>query len=89
MDILKTITSALACTKETLLTTITNTKENICDFFSEETTVTRKTIAIICIIAALIGIVYGFLLSPIKRGIHVNVINSGSSYDEDEDEDWE
>jgi len=70
---------------ETVKDTITDAATSIRDFFNEETTTTRKTVAVTCAIFALIGIVYGFLISPVKRGIQVNVTNNSDTYpDEDE-----
>lgn len=65
MDILKTV-------KDTFTDSIISIK----DFFNEETTITRKTIAITCTIFTLLGIIYGFLIAPVKRGIQINVTNN-------------
>lgn len=89
MEFLETVTSTLSDVKEAALDTLSNIKEYLCDFFDEETTVTRKTIAIICIISALIGIIYGFMISPIKKGIQVNVTNNGNCCGNDDEDDWE
>lgn len=89
MKFLETITCTLSSVKEAVLDTLSDIKEYFCDFFDEETTVTRKTIAIICIISALVGIIYGFLISPIKKGIHVNVTNNGNYCGNDDKDDWE
>lgn len=65
MDILKTI-------KDTFTDTILSIKY----FFNEEMVITRKTIAVTCTIFTLLGIIYGFLVAPVKRGIHVNITNN-------------
>ena len=71
---------------ETVKDTFTDAISSIQEFFNEETTTTRKTLIIICAIFTLIGIVYGFLISPIKKGIQVNVTNiNDDSYAEDEE----
>lgn len=75
MDILETV-------KDTFVNAITFMKE----FFNEETTTTRKTLVIVCAIFTLIGIVYGFLIAPIKKGVLVNITNiNDDSYVEDEE----
>lgn len=75
MDILETV-------KDTFVNAITSMKE----FFNEETTTTRKTLVIVCAIFTLIGIVYGFLIAPIKKGVLVNITNiNDDSYVEDEE----
>lgn len=75
MDILETV-------KDTFVNAITSMKE----FFNEETTTTRKTLVIVCAIFTLIGIVYGFLIAPIKKGVSVNITNiNDDSYVEDEE----
>ncbi len=65
MDILRTM-------KDSFTDTIILIK----DFFNEETTMTRKVIAITCSIFALLGIIYGFLIAPVKRGIQINITNN-------------
>lgn len=71
---------------ETVKETITDTITSIKEFFNEEMTTTRKAVAITCAISALIGIVYGFLISPVKKGIQVNVTtNNGDTYAADDE----
>lgn len=65
MDILKTI-------KDTFTDTILSIKY----FFNEEMVITRKTIAITCTVFTLFGIIYGFLIAPVKRGIQINITNN-------------
>ena len=88
MNVLESITCTLSDVKEFLWDAIANTKEALCDFFDDEMCVTRKSIFIICTISGLIGILYGFLISPVKKGIQVNV-NKNKNYYNDDESDWE
>lgn len=72
----------LGTVKDTFTTAAISAKE----YFNEETTITRKTFAITCTVFVLIGVVYGFLISPIKKGIQVNVTNNnGDLYADDKE----
>lgn len=83
MEFLERFTDTLSDTKEMIFDALSNIREHLCDFFNEETTVTRKTITAVCVICALTGIIYGFLISPVKRGIQVNVNNNINDCEED------
>lgn len=73
---------------ETACDTITGAKDYVVDYFTEDTTTTRKKILMIGAVCTLVGIVTGFLVSPIKKGIYINISNNGSNNaipQEDED----
>lgn len=78
MELLRTI-------KDTLTTAIDNLK----DYLDEDTTLTRKTIACIGFTCILIGIIYGFIISPIKKGFNINFINNDFDEDDFDDDDFE
>lgn len=64
---------------ETVCHTVTDAKDYVIDYFTEDTTTTRKKILILGAICTLIGIVAGFIFSPIKKGIYINISNNGSN----------
>ncbi len=64
---------------ETVCHTVTNAKDYVIDYFTEDTTTTRKKILILGAICTLVGIVAGFIFSPIKKGIYINISNNGSN----------
>ena len=81
---------------ETVCDAITSAKDFVVDYFTEDTTTTRKKVFAIGAVCTLVGILTGFLFAPIKKGIYINVCNNGSNngmppfnedYDEDDDED--
>lgn len=64
---------------ETVCHTVTDAKDYVTDYFTEDTTTTRKKILILGAICTLVGIVAGFIFSPIKKGIYINISNNGSN----------
>lgn len=62
-----------------------NIWETVREFFKRDWTPTEKVLLIICCI--LIGVVKGFLLSPVKRGISCGN-NNGNVYNELDDDYW-
>jgi len=67
---------------------VTDAKDRVMDYFTEDTTTTRRKILILGATCTLVGIVAGFLFSPIKKGIYINISNNGNSIGEpSEDED--
>lgn len=82
MELLENITDTLTGAKEMFLDTLSGGREQLCDYLNEETTVTRKTIAIICIICGLLGIIYGFLIAPANKSIEVTVNSDANDYEE-------
>ncbi len=67
---------------------VTDAKDRVMDYFTEDTTTTRRKILILGAVCTLVGIVAGFLFSPIKKGIYINISNNGNSIGEhSEDED--
>ncbi len=65
---------------------VTDTKDSIVDYFTRDTYTTRKKIITTCTLCTLIGIIIGFLLSPIKKGFYFNISNNGNYAPTDEDE---
>ncbi|MBR1866341.1 MAG: hypothetical protein IJ801_07530 [Lachnospiraceae bacterium] len=82
MNLLENAADILSDAKDTCTNALSNVKERVCTFWDEDTSLTRRNLALICILFALIGVIYGFLLSPVKKGIQVNITNV-----DDEDED--
>lgn len=86
MNVLETITDTLSDTKDTVLAALCDAKEALGDFLDEDTTIKRKTIAIMILIAALIGLIYGLFIAPKKKII---VETCGCMKDDWDDEDWD
>lgn len=59
--------------------------EEIKAFFTRDWTMTEKILIIICCL--LLGMIKGFFLAPIKRGINCGC-NNGNNYNGLEDEFW-
>ena len=59
--------------------------DKVKEFFDREWTGTEKVLVIICCILA--GVVYGFLIAPIKKGISCGY-NNGNNYNEFADDYW-
>lgn len=59
--------------------------DKVKEFFDREWTGTEKILIIVCSILA--GIVYGFLIAPIKKGISCGN-NNGNNYNEFADDYW-
>lgn len=59
--------------------------ENVKGFFGRDWTIAEKVLIILCFV--LIGMIKGFILAPIKQGIHCGN-NNGNVYNEPEDESW-
>lgn len=64
---------------ETVCHTVADAKDYVIDYFTEDTTTTRKKILVLGTICTLVGIVAGFIFSPIKKGIYINISNNGSN----------
>lgn len=67
MNVLETISGTLSNTKDTFLDGLTDIKEAFYDFLDEDTTIKRKTIVLIILVAALIGLIYGLVFAPKKK----------------------
>lgn len=81
MNVLTAITDTLENTKNVFVDGLYDIKDAICDFFEEDAGVTRKTLALIVIIAAILGLIYGLIIAPKKK-----IIIETSNCMED---DWE
>lgn len=68
----------------TVCDTVTDAKDCVVNYFTEDTATTRKKILMLGAVCTLIGIVVGFILSPIKKGIYVNISNNGNGMPEEE-----
>lgn len=58
---------------------VENAKDCVTCYMTEEIPTSRKQILTICTIFAMAGIILGFFLSPIKKGIHINISNNGNN----------
>lgn len=85
MNVLEAVTDTLDNTKEVLIDGISNIKDAIVDFFDEDAGITRKMLALIIIIAALAGLIYGLIIAP-KKKVIVETCNCNDDWDED---DWD
>ena len=68
-----------------MLDCLKNVCEAVKDFFRREWTVEEKILIILCCV--MFGMIKGFLIAPIKRGISCGN-NNGNVYNELEDEYW-
>lgn len=59
--------------------------ENIKDFFTRDWTMSEKILVVLCCV--MFGIIKGFLLAPIKKGINCGN-NNGNTYTQTEDDYW-
>ena len=84
MNVLEAITETLDDTKDTFKDGLCNIKDAFLDFMDEDAGVTRKMIALINVIAALTGLIYGLVIAPKKR-----VIVETCNCTDDWDEDWD
>lgn len=71
-----------------MLETIKDFFETVCetvkDFFEEDVTFTRKAIITTTLLCTFTGLIAGFIISPIKKGIYINISNNGNNSPEDE-----
>lgn len=65
---------------ENLKDVVCNAADTANSYLEEELSVTRKTILIVSAFALLLGTIYGFCVSPVRKGIHIEVTN----YENDE-----
>ncbi len=84
MNVLEAVADTLVNTKEVLIEGACNIKAAFVEFFDEDAGVTRKMLALIIMIAALVGLIYGLIIAPKKKVI----IETCECIDDDwEDED--
>lgn len=60
--------------------------EDVKDFFEREWTIPEKVLLIMCCV--LFGVIQGFLLAPIKKGISCGNNNGSNNYNEYTDGFW-
>ncbi len=60
--------------------------EELKDFFTRDWTMTEKVLVILCCV--LIGVIKGFLISPVKRGVRCFSNNHNTYHEIDDDEFW-
>ena len=58
---------------------ITDAKETVTDYFTGDTVTSRKNMITHGGLCLLFGIVAGFLLAPIKKGIYINISDNGNN----------
>lgn len=85
MNVLEAITDTLDNTKDVLMEGACDIKDAFLDFMEEDAGVTRKMLALIVIIAALTGLIYGLVIAPKKRVI----VETRDCLDEWDDDDWD
>lgn len=81
MNVLEAMTDTLCNTKEVLVDGLCNVKNAFYEFMNDDAGITRKTLALIIFIAAILGLIYGLIIAPKKRVI---IETSACT-----DEDWE
>lgn len=86
MNVLEAVTNTLDNTKEVLVDGVCNIKNAIVDFFDEDAGITRKMLAFIILVAALIGLIYGLIIAPKKKVIVETCEYLDDDWDED---DWD
>ena len=85
MNVLEAITDTLDNTKDVVVDGCCNIKNAFLDFMDEDAGITRKMLALIIIIAALSGLIYGLIIAP-KKKVIVETCNCSC---DDLDEDWD
>lgn len=65
--------------------TLRDVWESLKDFFTRDWTLTEKLLMILCCV--LFGIIYGFMLAPVKRGVKC-FSDNGNTYNQMEDDFW-
>lgn len=60
--------------------------ENIKDFLGRDWTLAEKVLVVLCCV--LFGVIQGFLLAPIKKGISCGNNNGSNNYNEYADDFW-
>lgn len=68
-----------------MLDTLRNMIESVKDFFRRDWTMSEKILVVLCCV--MFGVIKGFLMAPIKRGISCGN-NNGNVYNQLEDEGW-
>lgn len=68
-----------------MLDALRNMIESVKDFFRRDWTMSEKILVVLCCV--MFGVIKGFLMAPIKRGISCGN-NNGNVYNQLEDEGW-
>lgn len=68
-----------------MLESLKNIVESVKDFFKRDWTMSEKILVVLCCV--MFGVIKGFLMAPIKRGISCGN-NNGNVYNQLEDEGW-
>lgn len=68
-----------------MLDALRNMIESVKDFFRRDWTMSEKILVILCCV--MFGVIKGFLMAPIKRGINCGS-NNGNVYNQIEDKGW-
>ena len=84
MNVMENVSTKLTDAKETCHNAATTAKGNVCNFFDEETSLPRKTLLVLLLITALVGIITGFLLFPNKKGIQINITGPDDDFDDED-----
>lgn len=68
-----------------MLDALRNMIESVKDFFRRDWTMSEKILVVLCCV--MFGVIKGFIMAPIKRGISCGN-NNGNVYNQLEDEGW-
>lgn len=68
-----------------MLETLKSMIEAVKDFFKRDWTMSEKILVVLCCV--MFGVIKGFLMAPIKRGVSCGC-NNGNVYNQLEDEGW-
>ncbi len=68
-------------------TGLTTAKGNVFNFFNGDRITTRKKLITFGAIVFMLGIILGFVFSPVKKGFYFNISNNGNGKPEDDDEE--
>lgn len=79
------IDSGLVTARGAFDTGITAAKGNVFNFFNSERTTTRKNLLTYGAIVFMLGIILGFVFSPVKKGFYFNISNNGNGPEAEEE----
>ena len=87
---LNTAKSAMDCglssARGAALTGLNTAKGNVFNFFNGDRRTTRKKLITFGAIVFMLGIILGFVFSPVKKGFYFNISNNGNGANDEEEE---
>lgn len=66
---------------------VRDVRESVTDYFMEDTLTSRKNLLTMGTICLMIGMIAGFIFSPIKKGIYFNISNNGNCVPQNKDKE--